>query len=151
MKVRFKKLSPDAVIPRYAHDTDAGMDLTATRREFDNDGNVVYHTDLAMEIPQGYVGLIFPRSSISRKGIALTNAVGVIDAGYRGEVTAKFKPSPVFDDTGYSHAKLIPNVYKPGDRIAQLIILPYPHIEPVEAQELSPSDRGTGSYGSTGE
>lgn len=72
MKVRFKKLSPDAVIPRYAHDTDAGLDLTATSLEFDDDGTVTYGTGLAMEIPQGYVGLIFPRSSISRREIALT-------------------------------------------------------------------------------
>lgn len=151
MKVRFKKLSPEAVMPRYAHDTDAGMDLTATRCTFDEDGNVVYHTDLAMEIPDGYVGLVFPRSSICRQEIFLTNAVGVIDSGYRGEVTAKFKPTSVLDDGGYSHAKLIPKIYKPGDRIAQLIILPYPHIEPQEATTLATSDRGTGGYGSTGE
>lgn len=151
MKVKFKKLSPEAVMPRYAHDTDAGMDLTATRRELDDDGNVVYHTDLAMEIPQGYVGLIFPRSSISRREIALTNSVGVIDAGYRGEITAKFRPAPAFDDGSYYRNRVIPPVYNVGDRIAQLIILPYPHIEPVEAEELSSSERGTGGYGSTGE
>lgn len=151
MIVKFKKLSNDAVIPRYAHTTDAGMDLTATRLSFDNDGNVVYHTDLAVEIPEGHVGLLFPRSSISRQEIFLANAVGVIDAGYRGEITAKFKPSSVFDDGGYSHSKLIPRIYKAGERFAQLVILPYPHIEPQEALQLSTTDRGTGSYGSTGE
>ena len=151
MIVKFKKLSNDAVIPRYTHTTDAGMDLTATRLSFDNDGNVVYHTDLAVEIPEGRVGLLFPRSSISRQEIFLTNAGGVIDAVYRGELTAKFKPSSVFDDGGYSHTKLIPRIYKAGERFAQLVILPYPHIEPQEALQLSTTDRGTGSYGSTGE
>lgn len=150
MKVRFKKLSPDAVIPRYAHDTDAGLDLTATSLEFDDDGTVTYGTGLAMEIPQGYVGLIFPRSSISRREIALTNSVGVIDAGYRGEITAKFRPALAFANGSYCHNSVIPPVYNVGDRIAQLIILPYPHIEPVEAEELSSSERGDGGYGSTG-
>lgn len=150
MKVRFKKLSPDAVIPRYAHDTDAGLDLTATSLEFDDDGTVTYGTGLAVEIPQGYVGLIFPRSSISRREIALTNSVGVIDAGYRGEITAKFRPALSFCNGSYYHDRVISPVYNVGDRIAQLIIMPYPHIEPVEAEELSSSERGTGGYGSTG-
>lgn len=150
MKVKFKKLSPDAVIPRYAHDTDAGLDLTATRCDFDEEGNVVYHTDLAVEIPEGHVGLLFPRSSISRQEVCLTNSVGVIDSGYRGEIIAKFKPSTVFDDGGYAHTKLIPKVYKPGERVVQLIIMPYPHIEPQESLQLSDTPRGTGSYGSTG-
>ncbi len=151
MIVKFKKLAKDAVIPRYAHSTDAGMDLAATRLSFDEQGNVVYHTDLAVEIPDGHVGLIFPRSSVCKKELYLTNSVGVIDSAYRGEITAKFKPSSVFDDGGYSHTKLIPRIYKPGERFAQLIILPYPHIEPQEALQLSTTDRGTGGYGSTGE
>lgn len=150
MIVKFKRLSEDAVMPRYAHTTDAGMDLTATRCEFDNEGNIVYHTDLAVEIPEGYVGLLFPRSSVCKKEINLTNCVGVIDSAYRGEITAKFKPSTVFDEDGYAHSKLIPNIYHSGDRIAQLIIMPYPHIEPQEAKQLSSTDRGTGGYGSTG-
>ena len=80
MKVKIKKLCENAVIPSYAKPGDAGMDLVATSRMFDKYGNVEYGTGLAMEIPEGYVGLIFPRSSISKKDLALTNAVGVIDS-----------------------------------------------------------------------
>ena len=93
MKVRVKKLREDAVLPSKAHPTDAGFDLTAISRVFDAEGNVTYGFGLAFEIPEGYVGLIFPRSSICRKDLALSNAVAVIDAHYRGEVTAKFKPT----------------------------------------------------------
>lgn len=150
MKVKFKKLNPEAVIPRRAHDTDAGLDLTATSRTFNDDGTVTYGTGLAVEIPFGYVGYLFPRSSICRKDIFLTNSVGVIDAGYRGEITAKFRPTQAFDDGGYCHSKVVPSVYNVGDRIAQLIIMPYPDILPVEVGELPPSDRGTHGYGSTG-
>ena len=95
MKVKVKKLREDAVLPSKAHPTDAGFDLTAVSREFDAEGNVTYGFGLAFEIPEGYVGLIFPRSSICRKDLALSNAVAVIDAHYRGEVTAKFKPTLV--------------------------------------------------------
>lgn len=93
MKVKVKKLRKDAVLPSKAHPTDAGFDLTAVSRVFDAEGNVTYGFGLAFEIPEGYVGLIFPRSSICRKDLALSNAVAVIDAHYRGEVTAKFKPT----------------------------------------------------------
>ena len=93
MKVRIKKLHKDAVIPSYAKSGDAGLDLTAVDYYYDLDGNIVYHIGLAIEIPEGYVGLIFPRSSISKHDISLSNAVGVIDSGYRGEITAKFKPT----------------------------------------------------------
>lgn len=139
MEVRIKKLHPDAVIPTYAKDGDVGMDLTATSISLDPQGNVVYGTGLAFEIPYGYVGLVFPRSSLSRKDLVLSNSVGVIDSGYRGEVTFKFKrtKSPA---TGY----------EVGDRIGQIIIMPYPKIEFVESDELSETERGTGGYGSTG-
>jgi len=93
MKVKVKKLRKDAVLPSKAHLTDAGFDLTAVSRVFDAEGNVTYGFGLAFEIPEGYVGLIFPRSSICKKDLALSNAVGVIDSHYRGEVTAKFKPT----------------------------------------------------------
>lgn len=93
MKVKVKKLREDAVLPSKAHATDAGFDLTAVSRVFDAEGNVTYGFGLAFEIPEGYVGLIFPRSSICRKDLALSNAVGVIDSHYRGEVSAKFKPT----------------------------------------------------------
>ena len=106
MKVRFKKLSPDAVIPRYAHDTDAGMDLTATRREFDNDGNVVYHTDLAMEIPQGYVGLIFPRLALSTLA---TVARSLPSSSRPQSSTTRATPTPSSYLTSTSQATVSPS------------------------------------------
>lgn len=140
MKVNIKKLNESAVIPKYAHDTDAGLDLVATSVEVDNDGNLVYGTGLAFEIPVGYVGLVFPRSSVSLRSLVMANSVGVIDSGYRGEVTAKFKPIGQF----------LQNPYQIGERVAQLVIISYPHIEFQEVDILSESDRGTGGYGSTG-
>ena len=138
MKIRFKKLSPSAVVPRKAHASDAGFDLTCTRYEVTNGELFTYHTDIAVEIPDGYVGLLFPRSSIYKQDLFLTNSVGVIDSCYRGEVTAKFRPH------------LFAKPYDKGDRFAQMIIIPYPHVDLVEVDELSDSDRGEGGYGSTG-
>ena len=143
MDVKFKKLHDDAKIPSYAHDTDAGLDLTAVSftQEFDKSNKLVlvYHTGLAVEIPEGYVGLIFMRSSISDKSISLTNAVAVIDSGYRGELLLKYK---ITTDS-------LPTIYQPGEKIGQLIIIPYPKINPIEAEELSSSDRNEGGFGST--
>ena len=154
LKLKIKKLHPDAVIPRYAKPGDAGLDLTAVSRTFDADGNVVYGTGLAFEIPEGYVGLVFPRSSLSKKDIALSNAVGVIDSGYRGEVTAKFKPTNYFncyEDCGrIVECPHYGSIYGIGERIAQMIILPYPQIEFEEVDELSQTERADGGYGSTG-
>lgn len=141
MKVKIKRLHKDGVIPTYAKDGDAGMDLTATRMWFDDDDNVCYGTGIAMEIPKGYVGLVFPRSSIAKKDLLLSNAVGVIDSGYRGEITAKFKISGEYSNKHF---------YKIGERICQIIIMPYPKIEFEEVEELSETERGDGGYGSTG-
>lgn len=80
MEVKIKKLNENAVIPTYAKDGDAGMDLTATSKSFDEYGNVVYGTGLAFEIPKGYVGLLFPRSSNAKTDLFLTNSVGVLDS-----------------------------------------------------------------------
>lgn len=112
----------------------------ATSKINDEHGNIVYGTSLAFELPEGYVGLLFPRSSISKYDLRLTDAVGVLDAHYRGEVTFKFKPTGFLE---CSH-------YEVGDRIGQLIIMPIPEIEFEEAEELSQTDRGTGGYGSSG-
>ena len=139
MKIRIKRLHQNAVIPTYAKHGDAGMDLTATSKSYDENNNVVYGTGLAVEIPEGYVGLVFPRSSICKKDLFLTNSVGVIDSGYRGEIMAKFK-----------HTDNLPVEYRVGERIAQLIIIPHPYIEFVPANELSDSERGSGGYGSSG-
>lgn len=148
MEVKIKKLHKDAVIPTYSKDGDAGMDLTAVSITSDEYGNAVYHFGLAFEIPNGYVGLIFPRSSICKKNISLTNSVGVIDSGYRGEVTAKFKRAIPFPKEGGFDAENM--YYKAGERVAQIIIIPYPQIKFKEVEELSETERGSGSYGSTG-
>ena len=144
MEVKFKKLSDKAVTPTYAHDGDAGLDLTATgiHSEINECGQfvIVYHTGLAFEIPKGYVGLIFPRSSIAKKSLTLTNCVGVIDSNYRGEVLAKFK-----NTTGDS----VPAVYPIGAKFAQLIIMPYPIVNLIESDELSSTERGEGGFGSS--
>lgn len=138
MQVKIKKTHKNAVIPSYAKDGDAGLDLTAVDFRTDEQGNYVYDTGIALEIPKGYVGLVFPRSSIADKELLLTNSVGVIDSGYRGSIKAKFK-----------HTKTNPNIYNIGDRIAQLIILPYPHINFKEVEKLSETERGDKGYGST--
>ncbi len=140
MKVRVKKLTHNAVIPQYAKSSDAGLDLTATSKEWDEEKQcVVFGTGLAVEIPEGYVGLIFPRSSICKVPLMLSNSVGVIDAGYRGEIKFFFRPL----DRPRKN-------YEVGDRIGQLIILPYPKIELEEADELSSTERGEGGFGSSG-
>ena len=139
MKVKVMKLDAGARIPKYAKPGDAGMDLYAVSQSFDDHGNYVYGTGLAMEIPEGYVGLIFPRSSISKTAHSLRNAVGVIDSGYRGPLIVKFKEdgNSVFN-------------YKIGDRVCQLMIIPYPVVDFVEVEQLSETSRGSGGFGSTG-
>jgi len=139
MKVKIKKLHPDAVIPRYAKIGDAGMDLTAVSRNI-SEYIATYGTGLSVEIPEGYVGLVFPRSSIYKVDMYLTNSVGVIDSGYRGEIMAKFS---LIESTQFG------KFYEIGERIAQLIILPYPQIEFEEVEELSNTERGIGGFGST--
>ena len=136
MKVKIKKLSPDAKVPRYAKLGDACMDLYAVSHTIDKHGNQVYDTQIAMEIPEGYVGLVFPRSSVSKTGLTLRNSVGVIDSGYRGSIMLKFSGEA--------------GSYLAGDRVGQIMILPYPQIEYVEVNRLSDSERGSGGFGSTG-
>lgn len=148
MKIRIKRLRENAVVPTYAHTTDAGMDLYSTGWKIDMDGAIVYSTGISVEIPDGYVGLVFPRSSICKKDLLMSNSVGVIDSGYRGEITVKFKPSLDANKGCISNKDI--RCYYAGDRIAQMIIIPYPHIEFEEVDELSSSERGNNGYGSTG-
>ena len=148
LNVKIKKLNENAVIPQYAKHGDAGLDLTATSKEYDEHGNVCYGTQLAFEVPHGYVGLLFPRSSNTKKDLILGNSVGVIDSGYRGEVVFKFKPSATLDIKKETGISTFYN-YEIGDRIGQIIIMPYPQINFVEVDELSSSDRGVGAFGST--
>lgn len=141
MRVLIKKTHPNAVIPKYFHKEDACFDLTAIDEIVVDKGEygyIEYNFGLAFEIPIGYVGLIFPRSSISKTGAILSNSVGVIDSNFRGTVTARFKQ--------------VNNTvkYQVGDRVAQMMIIPIPKIELVEVEELSESERGSMGYGSTG-
>lgn len=138
MKIKFKKLVQKAVMPKQGTPGSAGFDLTATdiRKDCGEDFLYRYFTGISVEIPPGYAGLIFPRSSVYKTGMLLTNCVGVIDSDYRGEIQAVFageKPA-----------------YKVGDRICQLVIVPIPQVEYAEVTELSSTERGTGGYGSTG-
>lgn len=139
LEVAFMKLHSDAVIPSYAKPGDAGLDLTITEILSNNDKEITYAFGLAVEIPVGYVGLIFPRSSVREKDLILSNCVGVIDSGYRGELLATFKKTHKDD-----------NFYKKGERAAQILILPYPKIQPVEKKELSKTERNDGGFGHTG-
>lgn len=149
MQVKIKKLYKDSIPPTKAHTTDAGYDLYAHSKSYDEDGNVVYGCGIAFEIPNDYVALVFPRSSNAKKDLLLSNSVGVIDSGYRGEVSFKFKPANVM---GLNFAYIPESIskYEVGDRIGQIIIMPYPEVEFVEVDELSQTERGTGCYGSSG-
>jgi len=139
LDVRMKKLHPDATIPQYAKDGDAGMDLVATEILSKTRTQITYGTGIAVEIPRGYVGLIFPRSSVRKTGLQLSNSVGVIDSGYRGEIQATFN----ILNPKSQH-------YEVGDRICQITIIPYPSVRFTEVGELSDTERGEGGFGSTG-
>jgi dUTP pyrophosphatase len=143
MKVRIKKLNPNAVIPSYAKAGDAGMDLTITSIISETTTDVTYGFGIALEIPFGFVGLIFPRSSVRKYDLALTNSVGVIDSGYRGELQATFKKTSWLKQDSSTK-------YNVGDKGAQIMIIPHPTIEFEEADELSDTERGDGGFGSTG-
>ena len=140
MIIKIKKLHPNAIIPTYAKEGDAAMDLHAAEILKDKYGNYVYLTGVALEIPSGFVGLLFPRSSVSRTSMSLANSVGVVDSGYRGEIMLKYRQIGGENE-----------IYRTGDRVGQLIILPYPKIELIETDELSTTDRGSGGFGSTGQ
>lgn len=144
MELKFKKLDDKATMPVRAHKGDAGLDLTCTKivpvRNACNQLLLEYHTGLAVEIPEGYMGLLFPRSSVFKTSLIQSNCVGVIDSGYRGEIKAIFRNT----------TDVIPAVFQEGERFCQLVIVPIPEITVVEASELSESDRGENGYGSTG-
>lgn len=143
MTLKIKRLTEKAIMPIRAHEGDAGIDLTSTHitQEINEAGQLilVYHTGLAIEIPEGYVGLLFQRSSVSNKSIVMTNCVGVVDCNYRGEIMGKFR----------STTDVVPAVYKPGERFAQLVIVPYLDVQIEEVAELSETERGEGGFGST--
>lgn len=140
MKIKFKKLNLQAQKPKFGKPGDAGADLTATSMNLSMGDHIVYGTGLAVEIPEGMVGLVFPRSSIRNTTLSMANSVGVIDSGYRGEIMITFKMVNKNEVVGYTI----------GDRIAQLIIMPVPLAKYVEVEELSETQRGTDGHGSTG-
>ena len=141
MKINFKKLSKEAVEPYKKNDGDAGFDLTAISKE-DKGKYIEYDTGIAVEIPEGYMGLIFPRSSVSEKHLFLANSVGLIDPSFRGTLKLRFRfGSPTKND----------DIYQVGDRIGQLVILPYPKIEFNEVSELNETERNEQGFGSTGQ
>lgn len=143
--VKIKKLSPDAVIPFYATNGSAGMDVTAVGRDYDNKNDCwIYHTGLAFQLPKDHVMLIFPRSSNRKTEYYLANHVGVLDSDYTGELMLMFKRRDHMD------FYLPDPPYNVGDRIGQIIILPYPKVQFSEVDNLDETDRGAGGFGSTG-
>jgi dUTP pyrophosphatase len=142
VELRFRRLRDDAVLPSRAHEGDAGLDLHAVEAARLAPGDrASVGTGLAVEIPPGQAGLVLPRSGLAaRHGIALVNAPGLIDAGYRGEIRV------LLLNTDRSAAFEI----APGDRIAQLLVTPFAPVEPIAADELTISARGAGGFGSSG-
>jgi len=138
----FTRLDPEAVLPERAHPGDAGLDLrSAVDVEVAPGQRAMVPTGLAVAIPEGYAGLVLPRSGLaSRQGLTLANAPGLIDAGYRGEVIcAVVNLDPA-----------TPVRISLGDRIAQLLVVAVPDLTPVLVEELPPTKRGEGGFGSTG-
>ena len=149
LKVKIKKLTDNAVIPHYATTGAAGMDLTATWKKEDNDGNVCYGTGLAFGIPEGYAGFLFPRSSNFKKDLLLCNSVGVIDSDYTGEVKIMFKKQFCNPVEGVLYHRL-DKEYEVGDRVAQMIFMKVPRVEFDVVDELDKTERGDGGFGHTG-
>lgn len=142
MKLNFQILAEEATLPARAHEGDAGLDLYASEPAHIGPGERwQVGTGVAVEIPDGHAGLVVPRSGLARKhGISVVNAPGLIDSGYRGELKVLLlnnDPAEVFR-------------IEPGDRIAQLVVVPVAATEPAVAESLTASERGEGGFGSTG-
>jgi dUTP pyrophosphatase len=140
MELKFKKLNSEAKCPEQAYDDAAAWDMFATSKKVVDTGDygyIEYGTGLAMEIPTGYVGKIFPRSSLSKTGMILANHVGIIDPDYRGEITFRYK---------WVHGT---KQYEVGDKIGQFRLEETIKIVWVESEDLSETTRGTGGYGSS--
>jgi dUTP pyrophosphatase len=142
MRLEFRRLDPDAKLPTYARPGDAGLDLSSAVDVTVEPGRrAMIPTGVAVAIPEGHAGLVLPRSGLaSKQGLTLANSPGLIDAGYRGEVTC----AVVNLDPGE------PVTIRRGDRIAQLVVVEVPAMEPVWVDELSASERGPGGFGSSG-
>ena len=138
--VGVKLLEEGAVPPKYGKDGDAGADLTITSIKTESTTEITYGFGIALEIPKGYVGLLFPRSSIRDTKLSLKNCVGVIDSNYRGEIMASFRKN---------NEQSLKQMYEIKERGAQLIIIPYPEINYVVKNELGETNRGSGGFGSS--
>ena len=142
MRLPFKRLDPEAALPAYARRGDAGLDLSSrVDAEVAPGERAIIPTGVAVAIPEGHAGLVLPRSGLaSRTGLTLANAPGLIDSGYRGEVTCAV-------------VNLDPTMavqVRRGDRIAQLLVVPAPLVAPEWADDLPQTERGEGGFGSTG-
>ena len=137
------KLTDGAPLPKHAHAGDAGLDLTTRETVTLGPGETrMVGTGVSVEIPAGHFGLVVPRSGLGSRGVNLSNCAGVIDSGYRGEIRA-----PLHNN----HRVGAPVVIKRGERVAQLLVLPYVSCECVEVDELGETERGTDGFGSTGD
>mgnify|MGYP005840435951 CR=1 FL=1 len=142
--IKFKKLHKDATMPTRSHDTDTGYDITSCCDPILGDSYIEYRTGIALDIPEGYHVKIYPRSSISKKNLALCNSVGVIDQGYKGEIILRFKYTENFDGEEMRH------IYEKNDRIGQLVIDKTYNANFVITEEIGDSSRSDGGFGSTG-
>ena len=141
LEIIFKLNHPNAIIPKYAYDTDACFDLFCAESK-KSDLFVEYNTGINILIPEDYVGLLFPRSSVTNKTLILKNSVGVIDHGYLGDIKLRYYITPMFDDNV--------NTYDIGDRVGQMLIIPRPKIKLIQVESFEDTQRGTNGYGSTG-
>lgn len=170
MEINYQILNDEAVEPAYASDGDVGLDLIATSYKYSDKYHYhEYGTGIAIEIPLGYGGFLFPRSSVSKTDLSLANCVGVVDPGYRGEIKLRFKDSYSIEDVEFNadvrmanewpeddemHVDITTDYstteYEVGDKIAQLIIMPCPRIKLIKKDKLSKTIRGDKGFGSTG-
>jgi dUTP pyrophosphatase len=143
MELPVKSLYPTAILPKKAHDWDAGLDLYSIEARILHYKNIVgIRTGIAVAIPEGYFGLLAIRSSLGKKNIQLANAPGIVDSGYRGEIIVML----TILNKNFDYYRI-----ERGEKIAQLVITPLPSITPVWTEELPPSDgRGEGGFGSSG-
>ena len=158
--IKFKKLDENAVIPTYAHDGDVGMDMTAIDVEYNVDKDFyIYHTGLALESDYGYGTFLFPRSSNCKTEAYLTNHVGIADSAiYRGEIQFRYKNRDRYRKSFWEWITGKVNVeralkkapFNVGDRVGQMVVLPYPQVHIQVVDELSETERGAGGFGSTG-
>ncbi len=141
IELPIRRLRPDAQVPTRAYDGDAGIDLAACERvELAPGERALVSTGLAVAIPEGYAGYVQPRSGLATKhGISIVNTPGLVDSGFRGELLVNLLNTDPRE----------PFVVEPGMRIAQLVVLAVPEVEPVEVEELPQSERGSRGFGSS--